>query len=248
MYKLKQELPKEFKIKVNPEQSEALQKHMISIGFKSLSIDNKVSYVNYPYVYFRPFNKYLSADSKSLETKKLFESSPLLRIKFKDYFEKETSFHEKWCILVTHDNYKELNTWMHRNWENYQSYRDSWEVNIPKLSNYNYYFISCAKEGGHSLCNLPKYYTLITTEQFRAKYGKEQKAETKDDAIEFFIDQNKVSIKDFAETLPIKIQRLQSENEQLKKYNEQLTDQVGMYYKQVLMLTEKLETIKKVLE
>jgi len=48
--------------------------------------------------------------------------------------------------------------------------------------------------------------------------------------------------------LPFEIKRIQSENEQLKKYNEQLTDQVGMYYKQVLMLTEKLETIKKVLE
>ena len=36
MYKLKQgvNLPKEFKIKVNPEQSEALQLHLLSVGYK----------------------------------------------------------------------------------------------------------------------------------------------------------------------------------------------------------------------
>lgn len=88
MYKLKQKLPKEFKIKVNPQQSEALQKHCVSIGIKSLDISDKVEYVNYPYVYRRSTNTYLSADNESAYHKNKFKKDVLPRIKFKDYFEK----------------------------------------------------------------------------------------------------------------------------------------------------------------
>ena len=243
MYKLKQELPKEFKIKVNPKQSEALQKHCVSIGIKSLDISDKVEYVNYPYVYRRSTNTYLSADNESAYHKNKFKKDVLPRIKFKDYFEKveiytnkefpnfsnllnSNDFPEKWCILVTEDNYQELNTWMHRNWKNYENYTEDW--NIIKG---NYYFMSCSEKGGWSNYNVPIDYKLITTEQFRAKYGD---LNPKNEGYTTVSDK---TIKEEYEER----KQLRFENEHLKEENDKLKHKI-------LMLTEKLETIKKVIE
>ena len=150
MYKLKSgvELPKEFKIKVNPEQSEALQKHLFPIGTNWEYLKDVIR-ENTPYLFVE--NNILVWANK----KYIFKDHNNTQIKFKDYFEKveETSF------------------------------------------------------------------------------PKEQRSFGKTNGV-----------------LPLEIKRLQKENEELKKYNEDLNNQLGIYYKQVLMLTEKLETIKKVLE
>ena len=226
---------------------------------------------------------YLS-ESDGLENgqdKYVFKKDVLPRIKFKDYFEKveENSFPEKWCILVTQDNYQELNTWMHRNWENYPKYQDRWEVTPPYNVNIHKYFVSCQIHSGHSIFHNQPDYTLITTEQFRAKYGD---LKAKEDIKEIIEKANETSEiitnavnagRDFGSKktrymlqggryfgkmnciFPLEIKRLKSANkslinmvEKLTNNNEDLNDQVGIYYKQVLMLTEKLETIKKVLK
>ena len=53
-----------------------------------------------------------------------------------------SSFPEKWCILVTEDNYQEINIWMHRNWGRYEGYTDLWSVQVPSFDYMNYYFVN----------------------------------------------------------------------------------------------------------
>ena len=164
MYKLKQgvNLPKEFKIKVNPEQSEALQLHLFSIGY-NFGIDQIVKNLEYEYLYIWSDMSICKNSHGNLY--KYFKDHEFKRIKFKDYFEKVTNqFPEKWCIEATQDNCNELNVWMHRNWKNYKRYTDMWQVTIGG------YFMS---EGNlhHTEWDVNEGFTIITTEQFRKQFG-----------------------------------------------------------------------------
>jgi hypothetical protein len=258
MYKLIEgkELPKEFKIKVNNEKIDFLIDYLISIGKK---FGNKTEYQDKPYLYC-----YNNGIVNYGESKINWKSHSLPQIKFKDYFEKvelvkhnslhgeelytiKDSFPEKWCILVTDDNYKELNTWMHRNWGKYEDYTDRWEVKPSTIDYMPYFFVSCAKMGkGHCVFQTNDY-KLITTEQFRQKFGDLKPKDFDPRKVVIFSKENDVLYHEI-EMLKKDNARLESENYQFSKYNEDLTNQVGTYYKEVLMLTEKLETIKKVLE
>lgn len=168
MYKLKDgvELPKEFKIKVNPEQSEALQLHLFSIGKTWFNVGKKVQYYGDHYIYCHSYHLIGQGDDKE-KFKSMFTDYP--RIKFKDYFEKvtENKFPEKWCIEVTEENCKELNVWMHRNWKNYEDYRDHWEVTFDNENDIFY----CNSECGWNRGSKEIFYELITTEQFRKQFG-----------------------------------------------------------------------------
>ena len=163
MYKLKEgmNLPKEFKIKVNPEQSEALQLHLFTIGY-SWAGEKIIQYAKSKYIYAE--SKYLLYGMDNYN----FEANTTKEIRFKDYFEKGTNqFPEKWCIEVTEDNCKELNIWMHRNWKNYPEYTDRWKVCYIGEYFYSHpIMLGCcmAKKIYHN-------YTIITTQQFREKFG-----------------------------------------------------------------------------
>lgn len=182
MYKLKEgvELPKEFKIKVNTEQSEALQKHLLSIGVESIrhTTIGGIGYIDMPYFYCRLYQNgknYMGADMFTGDNKVKFKRDPLPQIKFKDYFEKETSFPERFCILVTEENYKELDVYLHRNWKDYKGYSDEWIV--EKNVHVDMYFYSDSIELPHigivyCFGLKSKDYTLITTDQFRKQFGK----------------------------------------------------------------------------
>lgn len=219
MYKLKQELPKKFKIKVNPKQSEVLQKHLFSIG-KKWKGESRLEFTDKPYLYCSNHNN-LGYGEKS----KVFNQYELERIKFKDYFEKVDSFTEKWCILVTEDNYQELKTWMYRNVGNYLGFKDGWfthkGMSIGKIF---YSHGSYSWNSGYE----NEFYELITSEQFRAKYGdlKPKNEGYTDKTIKEEYEEHK---------------QLRFENEHLKEENDKLKHKI-------LMLTEKLETIKKVIE
>lgn len=351
MYKLKQELPKEFKIKVKPEQSEALQKHLLSIGvvWNGKRNVSEIKHTNHPYLYLQ--NLKLLYDFEICKT--TFKKDPLPQIKFKDYFEKieevinvnlldeedyiahnqskkETPFPKNWCILVTEDNYKELDVWMHRNWKNYENYTDKWKISKKSIGHYFSNKTSFGY-GGHSYQNLKEASiancALITTEQFRAQYGdlrpkeveivnsepfdkltlENQKLKNENQGLKSQIEQLKSfdmyyykrkshelrqekfdlnceiktlkqklenSQKDIEKKIDVILKQLTKYKElknllnyghkfeikdffnkelndellEIKKYNEDLKEQVGIYYKKNLILTEKLETIKKVLE
>lgn len=86
MYRLipGKELPKEFKIKVNPEQSAALQQHLFSIGY-SFGGEKKVKYTNHKYLY-------IWADgaiciNTPFEDDEYFKNHIHSQIHFEDYFE-----------------------------------------------------------------------------------------------------------------------------------------------------------------
>lgn len=194
MYKLKEgmNLPKEFKIKVNPEQSEALQLYLFSIGVSWLLGQKTVEFVECPYLFIgsKTENKitYEDKDKKGFDDHRLqsFDDHRLQRIKFKDYFEKVTNqFPEKWCIEVNEGNCNELNIWMHRNWKNYEGYKDTWKVkthgyyfHCESVSEYKVPVYSLRKDG----------YTLITIEQFQKQFGIVNINETEIKAMESNID------------------------------------------------------------
>jgi hypothetical protein len=260
MYKLKQQLPSEFKIKVNPQQSEALQKHLFSLGY-TFGANKDVILTDKRYLYIWR-DKSICTDSSNCEFE--FKDNNKPRIKFKDYFEKETLFPEKWCILVTEDNYKELNTWMHRNWKNYKNYTDKWKVKVACKPT-NYFFTSCSKLLGHSVLQIANGYELITTEQFRKQFGdlnpkgneSEQSHNLRKELVSKIwklseqrlndsVDYFRMSLINENGVLPLEIKRLKKENEQLKKYNQELQKQVNSYYHKLTMLNEKLEMIKNI--
>jgi hypothetical protein len=83
MYKLRKgfTLPKEFKVKVNPEQSEALQKHL----FKKLNRNLEVSKTEYEYVCIYGA---ISAMSFSNSYWNFFNNISIKEIDFDTYFEK----------------------------------------------------------------------------------------------------------------------------------------------------------------
>jgi len=179
MYKLKQgvNLPKEFKIKVNPEQSEALQLHLLSVGYKYG--DGSVNIFKKLYFYIHNSERITFSNDYDYT---FFNHHSYKQIKFKDYFEKVTNqFPKKWCIQVTEKNYKELDVWMHRNWKNYEGYTDMWQVTMGG------YFMS---EGNlqHTEWDINEGFTLITTEQFREKFGIVKINETEIKAIEHNLD------------------------------------------------------------
>ena len=154
MYKLRKgvTLPKEFKIKVNLDKSKALHNEL-----------KKNIPINSDYLLF-----YKDGAKTYTDDVNVFLNSILIQIHFQDYF--YLDFPEKFCIKVTEDNYKELDVWMHRNWNNYVDYHDKWCVEKPNV--WTYYFVSKNKEGGgHSTLGNYKNYTLITTDQFRGKFG-----------------------------------------------------------------------------
>lgn len=164
MYKIKKELPKEFKIKVNPDQSEALQKHLLCIG-KSWQGKEIIQYLDKPYLYINT----CEAMGFGTDTK-VFKNYCLPRIKFKDYL----TLPEKWCIDITEDNYQELRTWVHANSQNYEAYAHTWfndkSLIVGKIlfSHSNHTWDKGLKD---------TFYEYITTEQFRKHF---QKLETKE--------------------------------------------------------------------
>lgn len=226
MYKLKQELPKQFKIKVNPKQSEALQKHLFTLGiFWSMDKSN-VNYTEHQFLYIGETqgNRITFSDK---DDKMYFENKNMLQIKFKDYFEKETSFPEKWCIEVTEENYEELNVWMHRNWKNYKQYKDTWYVSFDSSGITYFYSKSYSGwDGGSFERHID--YTKITTEQFRKQFGiltetKAQGTKAGDVNINAIDPRNIVylPLNNDNGVLPLEIKRLQKENEELReKYND----------------------------
>ena len=75
---------------------------------------------------------------------------------------------------------------MHRNWKNYEGYRDTW---CTVFDNYNKYFYSESVCGScHSINDLISGFTLITTQQFREKFGIAKINETEIKAMESNID------------------------------------------------------------
>jgi hypothetical protein len=160
MYKIKKELPKEFKIKVNPEQSEALQKHLFSLGYNWGFTAKEPKYLDSKYLYLYVDGKLMHGNCK-----KSFQEEHLPRIKFKDYF----AFPEKWCILITEDNYKELNVYLHKNCKNYKRYQYTWSITFDDGT----YFYSDSGEFNLAVLDYKmEAYTLITTKQFRKHFGK----------------------------------------------------------------------------
>ena len=124
MYKNTKPLPDSFKIKVNPEQSKVLQEHLISNGKYWMSGDRNVKGTENKYLYFTEGIGIIIAAGG----KEYFNSHDNQRIRFKDYFAKEIfTLPEKWCIEVTQDNCEELNVYLHRNWKDYEDYKDTWE-------------------------------------------------------------------------------------------------------------------------
>jgi hypothetical protein len=237
MYKIKKELPKQFKIKVNPKQSEALQKHLLNLGVATPSFNDEISYLDFTYLYKYDHKNYLCADYSKSE----FTKDPLPQIKFKDYF--EAQFPEKWCIDVTEDNYQELRTWIHANNQNYKAYAHTWfnnkDISVGRtlFSHSEYAWDQGLKD---------TFYEHITTEQFREQFGmltetKAQGTDTRTKELEGYTTvSDKTILEEFQER-----KELRKENEQLKKYNQELQTQVNSYYHKLTMLNEKLEMIKK---
>lgn len=172
MYRIKEgvELPKEFKVKVNPKQSEALQNHLFSLGYGWANNGKNVKDTDHKYLFFicdKLFKEYM--DSRFYFNRELSQ-----RIKFKDYFEKVVKdFPEKWCILVTKDNYKELSNWVHKNKENYVGFDKYW-FTFEEQSVGNYLYCEGYHRWDKGLKDI--FYEEITTEQFRQQYGKVVKA------------------------------------------------------------------------
>lgn len=86
MYKLKKgvELPEKFKIKVNPKQSEALQEHIFSLGGTWFNNSQTVSYTDADYLFYGTNRR--NTLTRHYSDRSWFENSPVLKIKFKDYF------------------------------------------------------------------------------------------------------------------------------------------------------------------
>lgn len=165
MYKNTKPLPDSFKIKVNPDQSKALQEHLISNGKYWMSGDKNVKCTENKYLYFTDG---IGITITILNVNWYFKRHKNQRIRFKDYFAKEIfTLPEKWCIEVTQDNCNELNVWLHRNWKDYEDYKDTWEVTFDNESDL---FFSSSKSGWNKRTK-DVFYELITTEQFRKQFG-----------------------------------------------------------------------------
>lgn len=85
MYKIRDgvELPKTFKIRVTPEQSEALQKYLFSKGGSWMSGQTEVGFTDIPFIYV--YNNKLAYG----RTPMFFRSEVLPEIRFSDYFEQD---------------------------------------------------------------------------------------------------------------------------------------------------------------
>lgn len=168
MYKLRKgvTLPKEFKIKVNADESKALQEYLFSVGnvWNGKIGTQEVKHTELPFMYLE--NSKLLCDF--YESKESFKKDKLPQIHFQDYF--YLDFPEKWCIEVTEDNYKELDVWMHRNWKQYNNYVDSWKINSIDIGSY-FHSTNEIKGGWGGNYIKSDDYTIITTDQFRGKFG-----------------------------------------------------------------------------
>lgn len=319
MYKIKEgaELPKEFKIKVNSEQSEALQKYLFSLGYnwgyptkEPKHLDKKYLFTDNTYdeITFCKNEDYFSRDDRT-------------RIKFKDYFEKvvksirsiamkctqenwddvkpileknglknydidsfsdfpyictnhdgnlgcignihdekknnhnrkvyeqwhknvflnacgifTTSFPEKWCILVTEENYKELNSWMHRR-KNNKDYTDRFSVVLGESGYFYSDGCSCfySELSGHSTFEHIESYTLITTEQFRKQFGN-YKEDIIADAINRSLD-NDVE----KEILSSKAKYFKQKSDTLRKEKFLMSHEIIRYKSEITTLNQRIE-------
>jgi len=262
MYKLKQELPKEFKIKVNPEQSEELQKHLFTLGYKWAKFRTKIQHLYEKYIYVdQDMDIYFCINQ---DLKEAFKQKSLPKIKFKDYFEKVTSFPEKWCIEVTEENYEELKVWVHKNSGNYRLFESGWFLN-KKISIGKTLF----SHSNHAWNDGYKdvFYELITTEQFRKQFGilTETKAQgtepgTKEigayttvsdkTILEWFqerqeLRKEKYQLKKQNEELRLEIYKMSQEIQQLTKQNEILTDVKTLYFAEIRKLNTKIDRFKE---
>lgn len=228
MYKNTKPLPDSFKIKVNPEQSKVLQEHLFSIGKYWISGDKIVLAIESRYLFFA---KSITHSPK----KRTFVDSDKLRIRFKDYFTKVAEqFPEKWCIEITQDNCEELNVYLHRNWKDYEDYKDTWEVTFDNQSDL---FFSSSKIGWNKGAK-DVFYELITTEQFRKQFGilTETKLQgTKAGNKELEVCRNKIEA--YEKII----------NDQKNKIKD-LTEKVSSYFLENKYLEIKLQSIKDVLD
>lgn len=242
MYKLKngKVLPKEFKIKVTPDESKALQEYLFSVGKTWNGGADYVKNLEKKMIFFNKNITFVTSES-------YFKEDCLQEIHFQYYFEK--SFPEKWCIQVTEDNYKELDVWMHRNWKNYPKYKDGWKVLLDKFCNI---FHSGEILGFcHTADEVKKGFTPITTEQFRNQFGdfrpkdveivfdgKMCSDEVYEKAIDKFIQENNKM-----DALTLHNQKLSKENSILKSQIEQLKSSGRDYYKEKSerLIKEKFE-------
>lgn len=173
MYKIKKnvELPKEFKIMVNQEQSKALQEYLFSIGVTwiggSTKVDGtKVDDTDKPYIYVHRFTFSFGTQEHTYDNNFRY----LQKIQFQDYF--EPSFPEKWCIEVTEDNFEELREWMYINSGNYAGYATTWMM-YKGISISGRTLFSHTSSGVWYQPDKNVFYEEITTEQFRGKFGVE---------------------------------------------------------------------------
>lgn len=73
----------QFKIKVNPEQSEVVQRHLLSLGYSWGIQDETILFLNKPYLYaYR--EKYMKYGVCNLS----FEDKDMMEVHFDDFFEK----------------------------------------------------------------------------------------------------------------------------------------------------------------
>ena len=232
MYKNTKPLPDSFKIKVNPDQSKALQEHLISNGKYWMSGDKNVKCTENKYLYFTDG---IGITITILNENWYFKRHKNQRIRFKDYFAKEIfTLPEKWCIEVTQDNCEELNVYLHRNWKDYEDYKDTWEVTFDNESDL---FFSSSKIGWNKGAK-DVFYELITTEQFRKQFGilTETKLQgTKAGNKELEVCRNKIEA--YEKII----------NDQKNKIKD-LTEKVSSYFLENKYLEIKLQSIKDVLD
>ena len=112
MYKIKEgaELPKEFKIKVNPHQSEALQKYLFSLGYNWGFTAKEPKYLDSKYLYL-----YIGGKLMHGTFKETFQKDPLPKIKFKDYFEKLVKSIRPISMKCTQENWDDVKPILEKN-------------------------------------------------------------------------------------------------------------------------------------
>ena len=159
MYQIKKgfELPKKFKIKVTPEQSEALQKHLFSLGYTWANGVPIVESTESRFLYTYPNLKF---SRTSLDSWVYFEQHVNPEIQFDFYFEKVTT--DKWAIFVDESNVVSLSYWINKATQGNKVYSRS-----SLLHNY---LVFPESSGSNCWSYIPAGYVKITMSEWFAKY------------------------------------------------------------------------------
>jgi hypothetical protein len=158
MYRLKNGaiLPHSFKIKVTPEQNEAVQKYLFSQRYSWQYHGRVVNNPDSPYLFTYADKRITHAmDGNEVH----FQSHKNKEIKFEDYF-----FPEKWVIEITKYNRDMAVAWINNNSQtgcrNYTLVYHTYLV-YPAIGTFDL---------SHLSDTIPYGYKLITTEQFMNEY------------------------------------------------------------------------------